>query len=97
VPLLFATPVLRSFVAIPAGVVRIPLRLFVPLALLGCVFFCFLLAGIGYAVGSSYDRFHGDLRYLDLAVVALVVAAGAYLVVKRRSSRLPRRARDPAR
>jgi membrane protein DedA with SNARE-associated domain len=97
VPLLFATPVLRSFVAIPAGVVRIPLRLFMPLALAGCLFFCFLFAGIGYAAGTSYDRLHGDLRYLDVAVVVLVVAAGAYVVLKRRSSRLPRRARDPAR
>jgi membrane protein DedA with SNARE-associated domain len=89
----FALPVVRSFVAIPAGIVRIELRRFVPLACIGCAAFCFTLAGIGWAIGSSYDRFHGDLRYVDIAVVVLALAALAYaLRRRRRSTTLARRA-----
>src|SRR5436305_14247159 len=47
----FALPLVRSFVAIPAGIVRIALRRFVPAALAGISVFCFALAGLGWAVG----------------------------------------------
>jgi membrane protein DedA with SNARE-associated domain len=88
----FALPVVRSFVAIPAGIVRIELRRFVPFALLGIAIFCFALGGLGWAVGSSYSRVHGDLRYVDVAAVLLVVAAVVlYLRRRRRSSGAGRR------
>jgi membrane protein DedA with SNARE-associated domain len=93
VPIGFALPVVRSFVAIPAGIVRIELRRFLPLAMLGTAVFCFALAGLGWAVGSSYERIHGDLRYVDIAVV--VLALGALVLIlrrRRRSSTLARRA-----
>jgi membrane protein DedA with SNARE-associated domain len=91
----FALPLVRSFVAIPSGIVRIELRRFVPLAMLGNAVFCFTVAGIGWAVGSSYERIHGDLRYVDaLVVAALVLVALALLILRRRrrSTRLARRA-----
>jgi membrane protein DedA with SNARE-associated domain len=95
VPLGLITPVVRSFVAIPAGVGRMPFGRFAPLALLGCVPFCFGLAAGGWALGSSYDRLHHDFTYVTVAIVALVVAAIVYLVVRRRSSKLARGADDP--
>ena len=93
VPLGFALPLARSFVAIPAGIVRVDLRRFLPLALIGIAVFCFAVAGIGWAVGNSYSRIHGDLRYVDgaIAVIAIVIVA-AWLILKRRSSTLARRA-----
>jgi membrane protein DedA with SNARE-associated domain len=85
VPVGFALPLVRSFVAIPAGIMRIELRRFVPLALIGNAVFCFVVAGIGWAVGKSYERIHGDLRFVDAAVVAaLVLAALAYFILRRR-------------
>ncbi len=93
VPLGLATPVVRSFVAIPAGVARMPLRRFAPLALLGCLPFCFGLAAGGWALGASYDRLHHDFTYVTIAIVAVVVVATVYLVLRRRSTRLARRAR----
>jgi MYXO-CTERM domain-containing protein len=85
VPVGFALPVVRSFVAIPAGIVRIELRRFIPLALIGNAVFCFVVAGIGWAVGNSYEGIHGDLRYVDAAIVAaLVLVALAFLALRRR-------------
>jgi membrane protein DedA with SNARE-associated domain len=89
----FALPVVRSFVAIPAGIVRIARRRFVPAALLGNAVFCSVLAGIGWAVGSSYESVHNDFRYIDVAAVVLAVAGVlAFIVLRRRSSTIARRA-----
>jgi membrane protein DedA with SNARE-associated domain len=93
VPVGFVTPGIRSFVAIPAGIGRVPLGRFVALALPGCAVFCFGLAGLGWAVGSSYSSVR---RYLDYVVVAALVLLVVLVAVRWWSSRLPRRGPDPA-
>ena len=87
-----SVPVARSFVAIPAGIARLELRRFAPLALLGCIPFCFGLAGEGYAVGHSWGRVHDAFRWVDYAVVAGAVLLALYLLFRRRTSRLSPRA-----
>jgi membrane protein DedA with SNARE-associated domain len=87
-----SVPVVRSFVAIPAGVARLELRRFAPLALIGCIPFCFGLAGAGYALGSNWSKVHDAFRYVDWLVVAGAVVLVLYLVLRRRSSRLSSRA-----
>jgi membrane protein DedA with SNARE-associated domain len=94
------TPVIRSFISIPAGIFRMPLGRYTLLTLIGSVVWAFALAGVGYGLGTSYERFHHDFRFVDYAVVAAVVALAAYLVVRWRRasrSRLSDRASDPAR
>ena len=87
-----SVPVVRSFVAIPAGILRLELRRFAPFALIGCIPFCFGLAAAGYALGSNWDRLHSVFRYVDWLVVAGAVLLVVYLVLRRRSSRLTSRA-----
>jgi membrane protein DedA with SNARE-associated domain len=94
VPVGLATPLLRSFVAIPAGIVRVPFAKFLFLALLGCAAFCFGLGAAGWALGSAYTHAHHDLRYVEYAVVAGVLLLAAYLVYV---ARVKRRGPDPAR
>ncbi len=55
VPIGLATPLARSFVAIPAGIVRVPLAKFLGLALLGSAAFCF---GLGAARLGARNRVH---------------------------------------
>ena len=86
------TPVVRSFISIPAGVVRMPLVRFTVLTFLGCVPWCFGIAAVGWALGNSYERFHHDFAYVEYAVVAAVIALAAWLILRRRSTRLARRA-----
>jgi membrane protein DedA with SNARE-associated domain len=90
------TPIVRSFCSIPAGVFRMPLGRYSLLTLAGSAIWCFALAGIGYAIGSSWHGFHDSFRYVDYAVLALVVLAGVYLIARWYSSRLTRRVDDPA-
>ena len=90
------TPVVRSFVSIPAGVFRVPIGRYTALTLAGSAIWCFLFAGIGWAVGSSYERVHHDFGFVEIAVVLAIVAFAAYLIVRRiRASRLGRRASEP--
>jgi membrane protein DedA with SNARE-associated domain len=75
-------PVVRSFISIPAGAVRMPLGRFTLLSFLGTIPWCFGLAGAGLALGTSWERFHNAWRYADYGVVALVAAAILWLVYR---------------
>ncbi len=91
------TPVVRSFVSIPAGVAKMPLLRFTVLTVLGSVPWCFGIAGAGYALGTRYEEFHHNFRYADYTVAALLVAlAVLWWVRRRRTTKLARRASDPA-
>ena len=89
------TPVARSFISIPAGLFRMPLGRYTVLTAIGSAVWAFALAGAGWAAGSNYERIHKDFRYVDYAVAAGLIALVAYLIFRKRSSRLRARAEDP--
>jgi membrane protein DedA with SNARE-associated domain len=91
------TPVVRSFISIPAGVFRAALGPYTALTLLGSAIWCFAFAGAGFGLGRNWEDFHHAFRYADYAVLAAVVALAAWFVLRRRSTRVSRRAEDPAR
>jgi membrane protein DedA with SNARE-associated domain len=76
------TPLVRSFVSIPAGVFKMPLAPYTVLTLIGSAIWAFAIAGAGYGLGSSYERFNHDFRYVEYAVVAGVLVLAAYLVYR---------------
>jgi membrane protein DedA with SNARE-associated domain len=86
------TPVVRSFVAIPAGVARMPLGRYTLFTAIGSALWCFTLAGVGWALGSSWESFHSGFRFADYAVAAAVVGGVVWLVMRRRSKRRRRAA-----
>jgi membrane protein DedA with SNARE-associated domain len=43
---------------------------------------CFVLAGVGWALGSSWESFHEGFRFADYAIAAAVVFAIGFLVLK---------------
>ena len=71
------TPVVRSFISIPAGVFRSPLHLYVPLTLVGSALWCFSFAAVGWALGGSWKSFHESFGYADYAVAG----AGGLLLI----------------
>jgi membrane protein DedA with SNARE-associated domain len=91
------TPVVRSFVSIPAGALEMSLAPYTVLTLLGSAIWAFAIAGIGYALGSSYKRFDHGFKYAEYVVIAGVIAGAAYLVYRwLKAGRVTRRADDPA-
>jgi len=77
------TPVVRSFVSIPAGVMETPLVRYTLLTLAGSAIWCFAFAGIGWIAGDNWEDFHHAFRYFDYLVAAGIVAVAAWLVVRR--------------
>ena len=80
------TPVVRSFVSIPAGVFRVPFGRYVVLTAIGSTIWCAVLAGAGWGLGASWHSFDSKFKYLEYAIVALIVGFGAYLLIRRRRS-----------
>jgi membrane protein DedA with SNARE-associated domain len=78
------TPVVRSFVSIPAGVFRVRLGRYTVLTLAGSALWCFPLAAIGWALGTSYDSFDTGFRFVELAVIAGLLFLAGYLILRRR-------------
>ncbi len=84
------TPVVRSFVSVPAGVLEAPLVRYTLLTLAGSAIWCFAFAAAGWAAGESWEDFHHAFRYADYAVAAALVAAAAWLLLRwRRKRRAP--------
>jgi membrane protein DedA with SNARE-associated domain len=72
------TPVVRSFVSIPAGIFGVPLPRYTVLTLIGSALWCFAFAGIGWAAGASWESFHSAFRYADVAIAAVIVGGVAW-------------------
>ncbi|MGZ4291064.1 MAG: DedA family protein [Gaiellaceae bacterium] len=90
------TPVARSFVSIPAGLFESPFGRYNVLTLLGNALWCLALAGIGWGLGSSWDTFHHDFRWVEYAVVVGILGSAAYLILRRRrTATLPRDGDSP--
>jgi membrane protein DedA with SNARE-associated domain len=83
------TPVVRSFISVPAGVFRARFGPYVWLTLLGSALWCFAFAGAGWAAGTNWESFHDAFRYVDYLIAVTVVALAAWLgwrYLKRRRS-----------
>jgi membrane protein DedA with SNARE-associated domain len=78
------TPLVRSFISIPAGAFGTPLGIYTVLTLAGSLIWCFGFAGAGWALGSSYDKVHHAFTGVEALVVVAVLAAGAVLLQRRR-------------
>ncbi len=74
-------PVVRTFIAFPAGLARMPMLKFQVFTFLGSWPWCFALAYIGYVLG---DRWHSDPTFrrifheFDAAIVVVVVAGAVW-------------------
>lgn len=86
-------PVVRTFIAFPAGLARMRMLPFQAYTFLGSWIWCFVLAYIGYILG---DRWNSDPEFrriyhaLDVVIVAAIVAAAGWFLW----SHWPRRGRE---
>jgi membrane protein DedA with SNARE-associated domain len=72
------TPLVRSFISIPAGVFGEPLRRYTLLTLAGSAIWCFFFAGLGWALGSSYKNVDQVTHVIEALIVVAVLGLIAY-------------------
>jgi membrane protein DedA with SNARE-associated domain len=75
-------PVVRSFISVPAGVVRMPWPQFLLYTALGSAVWNAALIGAGVALGTQYELVERYVGLLDYALVAGVIGVLGWLVVR---------------
>jgi membrane protein DedA with SNARE-associated domain len=69
-------PVVRTFIAFPAGVARMPLLKFVIYTFVGSLIWCFALAWVGQKLGEHWDSLGVYFHRFD-EVIGLLILVGA--------------------
>jgi membrane protein DedA with SNARE-associated domain len=85
------TPLVRSFVSVPAGVFEAPFARYTVLTFLGSTIWCALFAAAGFAAGESWEDFHHAFRYVEYLVAAAIIGGAAWFgwrYLKRRRARV---------
>jgi membrane protein DedA with SNARE-associated domain len=76
-------PVVRTFIAFPAGIARIPQLKFQLYTFVGSWPWCFALALIGYKLGQKWNtdpRFHAFFQRFDWLVLVAIIAGAVWYV-----------------
>ena len=68
-------PVVRTFISLPAGIVRMNVPRFVLFSFIGAVPWCYFLAYIGLKLGERWDGLHEYFQHLDV-VIGMVLVLG---------------------
>lgn len=83
------TPLVRSFISIPAGALGSPLGRYTVLTIAAGLIWCIAFAAAGWALGGSWGQVHHAFRYVDYAAVIAVVAVVVLVIVRARGRRRP--------
>jgi len=78
------TPLVRSFVSVPAGALEYPLGPYAALTAVASLLWCAAFGIAGHALGVHWDSVHHAFRYADYAAVALLAAGAVTLLIRRR-------------
>ena len=80
-------PVVRTFIAFPAGVARMPMGKFVIYTFVGSFPWCLGLAWVGVKVGEHLEVLKPWFHRMDAVIIAVVLIAVAWFVRKQLRSR----------
>lgn len=83
------TPFVRTVSSFPAGVLRMPLRVFYSATVIGSLLWCVTLVSVGYLLGANYMLAVTFIqRYTLPAIIVLVALVAGYLWLHQRLSHL---------
>jgi len=86
-------PVIRTVISLPAGIAKMNFKKFVFYSFVGSVPWTFMLAYVGYVLGSEWESIKGVFRELDIIVVVAAIAVVAYYAYRmKRNSSKPKKA-----
>jgi len=81
-----AVPLMRTAISVPAGLARYPVGRFLALTFIGSLLWNGVLIGIGWALNDAWREVEATMGPASYVVVGLlVVAAGAAIIVQRRT------------
>ncbi len=80
-------PVVRSFVSVPAGVVKMPFPQFIVFTAGGSLIWNSVLVGLGVAAGDFIEK---NLRYLDYVVVGVAVLVVGWFIYRKATGNMRR-------
>jgi membrane protein DedA with SNARE-associated domain len=73
-------PVVRTFIAFPAGVARMPLAKFVIYTFVGSLLWCWALAWVGEKLGEHWDSLGIYFHRFDEVIGLLIIAGAAWWI-----------------
>jgi membrane protein DedA with SNARE-associated domain len=87
-------PVVRTFISLPAGVVRMGLGRFTVYTVLGCLPWCLALTWLGYVLGKRWETVERIFRPFAWGIVVVLLGGGIWFLWHRiRTVREEERAR----
>ncbi|MGA2631184.1 MAG: DedA family protein [Terriglobia bacterium] len=81
-------PVIRTFIALPAGIARMNVLRFHLFTFLGSLPWCYVLAYTGFKLGEKWPSLRGYFHQFDTVIGIVIVLAAAWFVHNRWKNRL---------
>lgn len=75
-------PIVRTFIAFPAGVLRVPFWRFTSLGFAGSFIWCGLLALGGYFFGANWEELRAIMRPFDIPIAIVILGGLGYYVYR---------------
>ncbi|MDD4931055.1 MAG: DedA family protein [Candidatus Colwellbacteria bacterium] len=75
-------PIIRSFVALPAGMFKVPFKAFAPLSLISISIWTSVLGYIGFRMGENWQVVGAYLRKFDLLIAALFIILAVLWIIR---------------
>lgn len=76
-------PVVRTFISLPAGVVRMRFWRFTLYTILGCLPWCLLLTWLGYLLGERWETVERVIQPFAWGIAVAIVVAGIWIIRRR--------------
>ncbi|MDH4274097.1 MAG: DedA family protein [Gammaproteobacteria bacterium] len=73
-------PVIRTFIAFPAGIARMPMWRFIVYTFIGSYIWCWILAWIGFQLGERWNTLGVYFHRFDAVIGAIIVIAVVWYV-----------------
>lgn len=82
-------PIIRAYIAFPAGIAKVKIRIFIVVCFLGAFIWSFALTFAGMKLGDNWEQiepFFRQMDYLVLFIIFVIIALAIFLRIRGKSS-----------